>query len=48
MSVANPRTPANPCAAPSGGNRWPGSLMSLMTHLVYGGIVGLVYRPSRA
>jgi hypothetical protein len=48
MSIANPCTPANPCAAPSGGNRWPRSLMSLMAHLVYGGIVGLRYRPKRA
>jgi RNA polymerase sigma-70 factor (ECF subfamily) len=29
--------PANPCAAPSAGNRWIGPLMSLMAHLVFGG-----------
>lgn len=40
----NPCAPVNPCAAPAGEKRGMGPLLSLVAHLVYGGVVGLVYR----
>lgn len=46
-AAQNPCAPVNPCAAPAGEQRGMGPLLSLVAHLVYGGVVGLVYRSRR-
>ena len=46
--AANPCAPqaANPCASgPASGGGIPPQVLSLIVHLIYGGIIGAVYRP---
>lgn len=46
-AARNPCAPVNPCAAPAGEQRGMGPMLSLVAHLVYGGVLGLVYRSRR-